>query len=256
MNELDLDMSPGAELSSGQTNNYNSYQGVNVEQVAEAPMDSGVNGQPDVAGQGQLSDKEINFRAMRDEISKMQQEREYWKGRAEAHESSQPYQREPEQPKKADPFAGLEESDWESGKNVRQAFETLRQDNQRLKNEFQDKLAALEAKSAHPEWQNLVTQHVPQLTSKNPIYAEMIRNSSNPYEAAYLLAELNARGTQQGGQQPPAMSSNAQRALANAQKPQSVASIGGQGTLNSADYYASMSDEDFNKLAARNLGNI
>jgi len=259
MNDLDLDMSrPGSELFP-ETNANNSYQGVNQEQVAEAPFEipTGVN-EPDVAGQGQqLSDKEMNFRAMRDEISKMQQEREYWKGQAEALKTAQPYQSQPKEPERQDPFKSFEEHDWESGKHVKQAFETLREENQKIKSDFKDQLAALEAKAAHPEWQRVVTQHVPELTSKNPIFAEMIRNTSNPYEAAYLLAELNAKASNAGSatvQQP--INPNAQRALSNAQKPQSVSTVGGHGTLNAADYYASMSDEDFMKLAARNQANI
>ncbi len=102
----------------------------------------------------------------------------------------------------------------------------------------------------------MVTKHVPELTSKNPIFAEMIQKASNPYEAAYLLAELNARANQPGAEQLPPINGNAQRAIANAQKPQTLASVGGGGTLSSADYYASMSDEDFMKVAARNLANI
>jgi hypothetical protein len=103
----------------------------------------------------------------------------------------------------------------------------------------------------------MVTQHVPQLTSKNPIFAEMIQNSSNPYEAAYLLAELNSKAAQTVPQySPPMNNGNGQRALANAQKPQTLSSVGGQGQLSSADYYASMSDEDFMKIAGRNLANI
>ncbi len=103
----------------------------------------------------------------------------------------------------------------------------------------------------------MVTQHVPQLTSKNPIFAEMIQNSSNPYEAAYLLAELTSKVAQTVPEQRPmSQNMNGQRALNNASKPQTLASVGGQGQLSAADYYASMSDEDFMKIAGRNLANI
>lgn len=259
MNDTDLDMSaPGTEFFPELSNKQNSYQGVNEEPLAAAPYNTGVNNQPEAAAQGQLSDKELNFRAMREEIAKMQQEREYWKGQAEAFKS-QPQQPVQQEPQRADPFKALDDTDWESGKNVRSAFESLREENARLKNEFHDQLKALEAKANHSDWSTQVTQHVPQLTSKNPIFAEMIRNTSNPYEAAYLLAELNARAsgqTQQQVPQEPSVNVNAQRAIANAQKPHSAASIGGQGTLNNADHYASMSDEDFMKIAARNLSGI
>ena len=108
----------------------------------------------------------------------------------------------------------------------------LRNENQRIKAEFQDQLAAVQVKAQHQDWNNMVTQHVPQLTSKNPIFAEMIQNASNPYEAAYLLAELNARASTGAGQPPLQayqQNGNAQRAIANAQKPQTLASVGGKG---------------------------
>ncbi len=115
---------------------------------------------------------------------------------------------------------------------------------------MRDQLAAASAKAQYNDWDNLVSQHVPQLTSKNPIFAEMIRNTSNPYEAAYLLSQMNAQSQQ------PAASENATRAIANASKPRSPSSVGGQGKLSSADYYASMSDEDFMKIAAKNMASI
>jgi hypothetical protein len=245
MNDIDMSK-PGTELFPEAQNN-NSY-GVN-EPLAEAqPYNSGVT-QQDVAGQQQMSDKEFNFRAMRDELAKMQGEREYYKGQVEAYKTT-PSRVEPEAPKE-DPFKNLDEE-------VRGAFESMRQENQRLKAEFQDQLSAIQAKAQRPDWDNVVTQHVPQLTSKNPIFAEMIRNTSNPYEAAYLLAELNARA-QTGApvqQAQPPYNPNAQRAIDNASKPQSLASVGGSGTLSNADYYASMSDKDFETLAARNLAGI
>lgn len=254
----DLDMSrPGAELfpeAAQVAQQYNSYQDVLVSPAVGDPLEMGVKPSFDDAGQGQMSQKEMNFEALRGEVSKMKEEREYWKGQAEAFSRAPT----PATPQRDDPISKWDESDWGDSSNVKQAFEAIRQENQSLRNEFRDQLAAIETKSQHSDWNNMVTQHVPQLTSKNPIFAEMIKNSSNPYEAAYLLAELNARTQSQ--QQPQGQqyqqSGDAQRAIANAQKPQSISSVGGNGALSSADYYASMSDEDFMKIAGRNLANI
>lgn len=253
MNDLDMSR-PGSELfpEAAVTQQYNSYQDVNVGHAVGDPLDMGVKQNFEVAGQGQMSQKEMNFEALRGEVSKMKEEREYWKGQAEAYAKA-PI---PAAQQQDDPISKWEESDWSDSGNVKQAFETMRQENQRLREEFRDQLAAVQTKSQHSDWNNLVTQHVPQLTSKNPIFAEMIKNSSNPYEAAYLLAELNAKTQQQQPQGQYQNSGDAQRAIANAQKPQTINSIGGNGTLSSADYYASMSDEDFMKIAGRNLANI
>ena len=246
----ELDMRPGTELFPEQApQNYNSYEDVNQDQLVLDPLDTGVT-QPDVAGQVQLSDKEMNFRALREEAAKLKEEREYWKGQAEAYlQVRQPEMQQPQQ----DALSAL---DWDDSRDVRKAFETLKGQNENLSHEMKDALKALDTKAQHQDWNSKVTQNVPQLTSKNKLFAEMIQNVSNPYEAAYLLAELNERASQPQQPTPGYNPGNGQRALTNAQKPQTIASVGGQGQLSSADYYASMSDEDFMKIAARNMANI
>src|SRR5574338_446047 len=234
MDELDMSR-PGSELfpeAALTATKYNSYQDVNVGHAVGDPLEMGVKHNPEVASQGQLSQKEMNFEALRSEVSKMKEEREYWKGQAEAYSRAPT----PAPQRQDDPMSKWDESDWSDSSNVKQAFEAIRNENQRLRDEFRDQLAAVQTKAQHSDWNNLVTQHVPQLTNKNPIFAEMIKNSSNPYEAAYLLAELNSK-TQQPQQFP--QNNDGQRALANSQKPQTINSIGGQGALSSADYYAS-----------------
>lgn len=246
----DIDMSrPSTELfAEPQTqNNYNSYADVNQGHVVDDPLNTGVNNPFDAADQIPQSDKELNFRALREEAAKLQSEREYWKGQAEAY-AKMPSR---EQEQKTDAFAALDLSDSD---HVRKGFETLREQNDSLRLELRDAITALQTRASHPDWNNVVTQHVPQLTSKNPIFAEMIQKASNPYEAAYALAQLNARATEAA--QPPPVHGNAQRALSNAQKPQTLASVGGRGQLSQTDYYANMSDEDFMKVAARNMANI
>lgn len=258
MEELDMSR-PGAELFPESTpQQYNSY----MDQPAVGdPLDTGATQPLDAAGQEKASEQQLNFRALREEIGKMKEERDYWRGQADAY-NKMPQRQTPEPAPVAqeDVFTAL---DLDDGRDVKKAFDAIRQENVRLREEIADKLAAIETKTQRQDWNNLVTQHVPQLTSKNPIFAEMIQKASNPYEAAYLLAELNARASQpqqqqvQSTQEPRAQEpAYGQRALANAAKPQTLASVGGQGQLSSADYYASMSDEDFMKIAARNLANI
>jgi hypothetical protein len=237
---------------------YNSYNDVNVDQLVGDPLDTGVTQSSDVADQGKLSDKELNFRALREEAAKFKEEREYWKGQAEALNRNalqiQPAPQQAPQIKQEDAYAAL---DWEDPRDVRKAFEQVQQENTRIRSEFKDALAAVETKAVRQDWNKMVTQHVPQLTSQNPIFAEMIQNASNPYEAAYLLAELNSKATMQPAPANfPHENGNGQRALNNAHKPQTLASVGGQGQLSSADYYANMSDQDFMKIAAKNLANI
>lgn len=251
MQELDMSSSAGELFPEAIENNYNSYTDVNMEQSVADPLNTGVEsaGVADHA----LSDKEMNFKALREQVSRFKEEREYWKGQAEALTRTVS---KPDPEPQAPVYDAL---DWDDSKDVRKAFDTLRAENDTLRHEMRDELRAMSTKSKHNDWDSMVTAHVPELTSKNPIFAEMIQKSSNPYEAAYLLAELNARGGQPQGQQQAyqqPMGINGQRAIANSQKPTSLASIGGGGTLNATDYYANMSDADFHKIAARNLANI
>lgn len=206
--------------------------------------------QQEVADLQPVSSQELNFKALRDEVAKAIQEREYWKGRAE---SAQPTQRQ-EQPTKPDPLNDIDIDDWAKGKAVKEAVMDLREENRRLRAEMADNMAALNARSQYSDWKEMVTQHVPELTNKNPIFAEMIDRASNPYEAAYLLAQLNA-GKQQV-QQKPQIHPDAQRAMQNSQKPRSPSTLGGKSTLSQADMYASMSDEDFMKMAYQNMAGI
>lgn len=250
----DLDMSrPGTELfPDTATQQYNSY----LDQPVDDPLNTGAN-QPDVAGQVQQPEvletaQQQNFRALRDEVSKMQGERDYWRGQADAYAKIPARQPESAPVQQADALSAL---DLEDSRDVRKAFDAIRHENVRLREEIKDALTAIETKSQRQDWNSMVTQHVPQLTSTNPIFAEMIQKVSNPYEAAYLLAELNARASN-ATQDHRISEGHGQRAVANAQKPQTLASVGGQGQLSAADYYASMSDEDFNKIAGRNLANI
>lgn len=252
MDELDMSR-PGAELFPESVPvQYNSYTDVNAGHVVDDPLNTGVN-EPDVAGHGQLSEQQMNFRALRDEVAKMKEEREYWKGQVEVYSKIPTRQPELVQESQQDAFTAL---DWDDSRDVQKAFNAVRQENVKLREEIKDALTAIETKSQRQDWNKMVTQHVPKLTSTNPIFAEMIQKVSNPYEAAYLLAELNARATQTEPNNIPQNNGNGQRALANAHKPQTLASVGGHGQLSSADYYASMSDEDFMKIAGRNLANI
>lgn len=256
MNDIDMSR-PGSELfpESPVAPNiaYNSYTDENVGHAVGDPLNTGAQTTFDVAGQGQLSEQQHNFRALREEVSKMKEEREYWKGQAEAFSRIPARQPESAQATQQDAYAAL---DWDDSSHVKKAFDAIRSENQTLRSEIKDALTAIETKTTRQDWNKMVTQHVPQLTSTNPIFAEMIQKVSNPYEAAYLLAELNSRATQAPQQQVQQDYSNGNRALDNARKPQTLASVGGQGQLSAADYYASMSDEDFMKIAGRNLANI
>lgn len=245
MDNNDLDLSaPTTELFPELATPSQQHQGVRLDSVAENQTQA----VRDFADPQPVSSQELNFKALRDEVAKAIQEREYWRGKAETAPQKQP------EPPKHDPLTDIDSDDWAKGKAVKEAVLDLREENRKLRAEMADQLAAMNTRSQFSDWKEMVTKHVPELTSTNPIFAEMIDRSSNPYEAAYLLAKLNAGG--QAQPQQPAMNPNAQRALANSQKPGSPSTVGGQANLSAADYYASMSDDDFMKVAMKNMAGI
>lgn len=251
MNDMDIDLSKSStelfpESQMGQ-------QGVTQEQVAEAHNAMGVTEAEVAIQQQQRGSQQYNWEALRAEAAKLKEEREYWKGQAEAFDKTVASRVVQPEPQREDPYKKFAEMDWTEGDNIRNAFETLKDENARLQRSFADELRAVKTQAAHPDWNQAVTTHVPELTSKNPIFAEMIRNVSNPYEAAYALAQLNSQAKEA---QATRMSPDAQRAMSNASKPASVNTVGGHAQLSSADYYANMSDKDFMELAARNLASI
>jgi hypothetical protein len=247
MDPNDLDLSATTtELFPELATPSQQHQGVRLDSVAENQTQA----VRDFADPQPVTSQELNFKALRDEVSKAIQEREYWRGKAEQTQLAKP-----QEPPKHDPLSDIDSDDWAKGKAVKEAVMDLREENRKLRAEMADQLAAMNTRSQFSDWKEMVTKHVPELTSTNPIFAEMIDRSSNPYEAAYLLARLNA-GNQQPPPQQQQMNPNAQRALANAQKPGSPSTVGGQATLSAADYYASMSDDDFMKMAMKNMAGI
>jgi len=251
MNELDMSK-PGSELFQEPSSTYSSYTDAPSQgHVVDDPLNTGVNQNFDAADQGQLSDQQKNFRALREEVSKALEEKQYWKGQAEAY-AAIPRQPEQTQSSQQDAFSAL---DLEDSRDVKKAFDAIRQENVTLRQEIKHTLSAIETKTQRKDWNELVTQHVPKLTNENPIFAEMIQKSSNPYEAAYALSQLNAKASHIVPDNFPQQGMG-QRAINNASKPQTLASVGGQGQLSAADYYANMSDKDFHEIAARNLANI
>ena len=119
--------------------------------------------QQEIADLQPVSSQELNFKALRDEVAKAIQEREYWKGRAE---SAQPTQKQ-EQPTKPDPLNDIDVDDWAKGKAVKEAVMDLREENRRLRAEMADNMAALNARSQYSDWKEIVDRKSTRLNSSH-----------------------------------------------------------------------------------------
>jgi len=72
---------------------------------------------------------------------------------------------------------------------------------------------------------------------------------------AYELGKM-AQQIQTARPSEPVKSEAAQRIVENSRKPGTLSQAGGQGALSKADYFATMSDQEFMRMATRNLEGI
>jgi hypothetical protein len=241
-----------------------SYTGV-IDQVAEGQevfeqevqQDTGALQGDDIGGSAgttqptdpdPLSDKEMNFRAIREQLDQMKQERDELvrEHRLQVdllRANLQPKQVEPEAPKA---FKGMNDDDIPSVADLRRELAS-RED------AYRTRIEELEFQQSHPDYSEVLNKYLAPLVKEKPYLAREIQNSQSPSAMAYELAKLaeQARGNQMTTE--PKKNANAQRIVENARKPGTLSQAGGQGALSKADYYESMSDEDFYRLASKNL---
>ena len=105
-------------------------------------------------------------------------------------------------------------------------------------------------RSKHPDYYEVINANLALAVKDKPHLSEAIENSSNKALLAYEIAK-----TAQTISSPQA-SNKAKKIVENAKKPGSLSQVGGNSGISSADYYANMSDEEFDKIASKNLGDI
>jgi len=196
-----------------------------------------------------------NFRALRKEIEeKVSRIDELEKTRQSEHQAYQSQLedvqrslRSQNQPKEDRLFGDYDDEYVPSVGELRSVF-------QKQEAGMREQMEELQIMQKHPDYQDVLKDHFLPLVKDKPHLVQMVQNSTNKAQAAYELGRM-AMGMQKST---PEMSGaeKAQRIVSNARKPGNVATVGGSSVINKADYYAQMSDSDFAKLAAKNLGEI
>lgn len=222
------------------------------EQPQEAPM-------PEVPAEAeaQLSKQELNFRALREEVERIKTEREHerndFKEQLELLKANQ-LQRLPE--KEAPPrrmFEGLNEDDIPSVKEIESAWT-------RKEAEYQARIEEMQVAQQYPDYNEVLQKHLSPLLKQKPHLAEGIQGARNKALFAYELGKMAQMHSQAPlpvtSPEPPKPSPVAQRIVENARRPGTLSNAGGQGGLSKADYYASMSDNEFMTMASKYLGEI
>lgn len=127
---------------------------------------------------------------------------------------------------------------------------------------YQERLEELQVAQQHPDYAEVLQNFVVPLIKQKPHLAEGIQGARNKALFAYELGKMAQQMQAPAPIAPPqerqaaTKAENAQRIVENARKPGTLSQAGGQGALSKADYYATMSDQEFLKFAGKNLEGI
>jgi hypothetical protein len=195
-----------------------------------------------------------HFRALREEVDRIKAEREAEKREYQlqldmlkANIVSQQPQKQPEVPSNR-MFEGMKDEDIPSVAEIRQEFV-------QREAEYQSRLEELQVQQMHPDYAEVIEKYALPLVKQKPHLLQGIQNSSNKALMAYELGKM-AKQINEYQAPAPTKSDSAQRMVDNSRKPGTLSQAGGQAALSKADYFASMSDQEFMKFAAKNLEGI
>jgi hypothetical protein len=127
---------------------------------------------------------------------------------------------------------------------------------------YNERLEELQVANAHPDYAEVLQKYGKKLAETDPLFVQGLRGAENKAAFAYQYAKREQRIQQleesmkQNSAPPTQPSANAQRIVENARKPGTLSQAGGQGALSQADYFATMSDEDFMRIASKHLESI
>ena len=206
------------------------------------------------------SDKDYNFKALRDELAQIKEDRDRLRGDFEDLRRSN-VQRQPEPPRKR-AIDEINPDDLVTGAQFKQAM-------QEREAEYQLMLGELQVKSQNTDYDEVTAKYGIPLIENDPDLAQGFLNANAASRASYLYKmgkfaqeqeayrALIANQSQPVVQQAPQVSESAKRMVANASKPGTLSQpTGGAGNLSQVDYIASMSDKDFYAMVQKNLNEI
>ena len=242
------------ELSMQQQN----MQGVNdpaaggqvaIPQEAEVPKEEVAQAVEPVAAD---SDKDYNFRALREELAQIKEDRDRLRGDFEDLRRNQ-VQRQPEPPRKR-AIDEINSDDLITGAQLKQAMAEREA-------EYALQLGELQVKAQYSDYDEVTAKYGVPLIEKEPDLAQGFLASNNKAAYLYKIGKLAMNADRpapepvmQAPQQP---NRDAQRIVENSKKVGTLSNaVGGSGNLSKLDYIASMSDADFHALMTKNLEQI
>ncbi len=195
-----------------------------------------------------------HFRALREEVDRIKAERETEKRehqlqldilRANLDRQYQPAPQPQVQERRF--LDGMKEEDIPNVGELRREWE-------QKESMYQSRLEELQVAQQHPDYAEVLDKYLVPLVKQKPHLAEGIQGARNKSLFAYELGKMAQQ--MQERQVASTSNENAQRIVDNSKKPGTLSQAGGQGALSKADYFSSMSDQEFMRMASKNLEGI
>lgn len=256
--DLDMKSYSGASDDSAAENQiieHNSY----AQETSEYPVNKELLDQPtQTPVEEAVNPNAENFRAFRQEIENMKAgrdaERRDFQLQIELLKANQRTNVSQEQSPRDNKFLGkMNDNDIPNVAELRAEWE-------QRESLYQSKLEEMQVIQQHSDYSEVLQKYTTSLAKSDPSFVSALKNADNKALFAYQqgkkeqrLQELEAALSQR---QQPTINRDAERMVQNSRKPGTLSQAGGQNTLSKADYYESMSDTEFMKMASRHLESI
>lgn len=241
---------PAAKEQNVDTNSYQAQEEYPVPDmpVPQSQKEAVVPPEPVVP---QEDPQERNFRALAAEVDRIKAERETEKREHQLQLDMLRANRQPQEaPKQSQKmFENMQDTEVPNVGEIRKAWEQKEAD-------YQARIEELQVASRFSDYAEVVEKFAAPLVNEKPHLIQGILNSPNKAQALYELGKMAQALKSTQVQAPTQNSETAKRIVENARRPGTLSQAGGQTVLSKADYYASMSDQEFAKIASKHLGEI
>lgn len=206
--------------------------------------------------EAEVSEKEYNFKALRDSIAQEKAERESERLRYQQELENMRYQMQQMQPEKkevSDPLDGLEKDEWLTVDKFRQAQKWQQKQYEQEIADLKTQNLENQARLRHSDYDEVMEKYSIPFLKNDTNFAHGIRNAPDPAEYAYQIGRMRM-DIDKAREPEVRQSRDAQRLVQNSRKPVTLSNVrGGQQAISTAELYETMSDKDFEALVRKNM---
>jgi hypothetical protein len=210
---------------------------------AAAPVET-IDQQPEAGGVEEQASEQVPVSALqaeRRERQRLQEEMQLLKNHVELMQMNNQQQ----QHKEPDPMDQMSDDDVLTVGEAKKYLQSMNQ-------QYQMGIEELKMTQRHPDYQDVVTQYLPEVLKEKPYLRNTLQNDPNRYQIAYDLAK-QASGYK-NKQHEAKKTQRAEKILKNQNQPGSLSQVGHNTAVQAPSGYKNMSDGDFKALVARNMG--